>query len=183
MLKVIKTKVGTMIDTIKTLILHQMTASLDTLNYGIESCPDSEWQEPHRDSPFSQVVFHTLFYTDFYLGRDTVPFKEQPFHVSHKEVFKDYEEMEDKIPQNLYEKPFCLDYLAHCISKLKASVEAETEESLSGESGIDFRKCSRAELYVYNMRHIQHHAAQLGLRIQMVTGKEMPWFSGAKAIS
>jgi len=172
-----------MIDTIKTLILNQMTASLDTLKYCIDSCPESEWQEAHKDAPFSQVVFHAIFYADFYLGRDSIPFKDQPFHVSHRDTFKDYEEMEDKIPVHLYEKAFCLDYLAHCVAKMRATVEAETADSLSGDSGIDFRKISRAELYVYNMRHIQHHAAQLGLRIQMVTDKEMPWFSGAKVVS
>jgi len=171
-----------MTDTMKGLIISQMTATLDTLNYCIETCPDSEWQKAHKDAPFSQVVFHTLFYTDFYLGRDTVPFKEQPFHLRHKDIFKDYEEMENKIPENRYEKPFCLEYLAFCKAKLKTTVEAESAETLAGESGIDFRKIRRAELYVYNMRHIQHHAAQLGLRIQMITGKEMPWFSGAKAV-
>lgn len=172
-----------MIDTLKNLIIHQFSASLDTLNYCIESCPDAEWQKDHKDAPFSQVVFHTLFYADFYLGRDSIPFKEQPFHIEHKDIFSEYEEMEDKIPENRYEKPFCLDYLAHCKAKLKATVEAETAETLAGESGIDFRKISRAELYVYNLRHIQHHAAQLGLRIQMVTGKETPWFSGAKKVT
>lgn len=172
-----------MTEILKSLILHQMTASIDTLKYCIDSCPESEWQEAHKDAPFSQVIFHALFYADFYLGRDSVPFKEQAFHVSHKGIFLDYEEMEDKIPTHLYDKSFCFEYLSHCLAKLKATVEAETAGSLAGESGIDFRKCSRAELYVYNMRHIQHHAAQLGLRIQMITGKEMPWFSGAKAVS
>jgi hypothetical protein len=172
-----------MTDTLKNLIIYQFSASLDTLNYCIQTCPDTEWQEDHKDAPFSQVVFHALFYADFYLGRDSVPFKEQPFHVSHRDKFSDYEELEDKRPEHLYEKEFCLEYLAHCKAKLKATVEAETTETLAGESGIDFRIISRAELYVYNMRHIQHHAAQLGLRIQMVTGKEMPWFSGAKTVS
>ncbi|HUW70527.1 MAG TPA: DinB family protein [bacterium] len=171
----------TMLETIKGLITSQMVAALDTLKYCMDSCPDAEWQEPHKDYPFSQVVFHALFYADYYLGRDTVPSKDQAFHKAHKDVFKDYEELEDKIPRNLYEKAFCLDYLAHCTSKLKAAVESETRESLTGTSGIEFRKTSRAELYVYNTRHIQHHAAQLGLRIQWVTGKEMPWFSGTKA--
>ncbi len=170
-----------MLETLKSLITCQLVASLDTLGYCIDACPGSAWQEAHNDAPFSQVVFHTLFYADFYLGRDSVPFKDQAFHKSHKDVFRDYEEMEDKLPKHLYEKPFCLDYLAHCVSKLKAVVADETLESLAGKSGIDFRKSSRAELYVYNLRHIQHHAAQLGLRIQWVTGKQMPWFSGEQA--
>lgn len=123
------------------------------------------------DAPFSQVVFHPV-YADFYLGRDSVPFKEQPFHVKNRSVFADYEEMEDRLPVHVYEKPFCLEYLSHCRMKLKATIEAETEASLAGSSGIDFRKISRAELHVYNMRHIQHHAAQLGLRIQLATGED-----------
>lgn len=168
-----------MVDTVKNMIKSQMTACLDTLRYCIENCPDADWQKAHKDAPFSQVVFHALFYADFYLGRDSVPFKEQPFHLTHRHIFEDYEEMEDRIPVKLYEKAFCLDYLAHCATKLKAKVDAETEDSLMGASGIDFRKCSRAELHVYNIRHIQHHAAQLGFRIQMITGKETPWFSGA----
>ena len=171
-----------MTETIKALIIHQMTAALDTLGYCIESCPDAEWQEAHGDAPFSQVVFHALFYADFYLGRDSVPFREQPFHVKNRSVFADYEEMEDRLPVHVYEKPFCLEYLSHCRIKLDATVRAETEASLAGDSGIDFRKTSRAELHVYNMRHIQHHAAQLGLRLQLATGREMPWFSGAKAV-
>ena len=172
-----------MIGTIKTLIANQLAAALDTLKYCIEACPDSEWQEPHKDYPFSQVVFHTLFYTDFYLGRDSVPFKDQAFHQKHKDVFKDYEELGNKLSENLYGKTFCLDYLAHCASKLRAVVESETEESLSAGSGIGFRKTSRAELHIYNMRHIQHHAAQLGLRIQWAAGREMPWFSGAETFA
>lgn len=172
-----------MTETLKSLILNQLGASLDTLGYCIETCPKSDWQQAHNDAPFSQVVFHTLFYADLYLGRDALPFKEQPFHAAHKSTFGSYEEMEDKVPEQLYEKPFCLSYLTHCRAKLKTMVEAETAESLAGDSGIAFRKISRVELYVYNLRHIQHHAAQLGLRIQMLTGKEMPWFSGKKTAS
>jgi hypothetical protein len=170
-----------MIDTVKHLIVHQMTAALDTLKHCIDTCPEAEWQEAHKDAPFSQAVFHALFYADFYLGRDAVPFKEQPFHASHRVIFADYEELENKLPEQLYEKAFCLDYLGHCLAKLQAAVAAESAASLAGASGIGFRKTSRAELYVYNIRHIQHHAAQLGLRIQQLTGKELPWFSGAKA--
>jgi hypothetical protein len=167
-----------MLIAIKIALSHQLKAALKTLGYVIEICPDSEWQKDHGDAPFSQVVFHTLFYADFYLGKDSRPFKEQPFHRSHQETFADYEEMEERKPARLYEKAFCRDYLAHCLSKLDAMMEIETLESLSGESGIDFRHCNRMELYIYGERHIQHHAAQLGLRIQQVAGKEMKWFSG-----
>jgi hypothetical protein len=163
---------------IKDALSHQLKAALNTLGNVIESCPDSEWQKDHGDAIFSQVVFHTLFYADFYLGKDSLPFKDQLFHAAHSETFADYEEAEDRKPVKLYEKTFCQAYLAHCHSKVDSMLETESLESLTGESGIDFRHCNRMEVYIYGERHIQHHAAQLGLRIQQASGKEMMWVSG-----
>jgi hypothetical protein len=31
------------------------------------------------------------------------------------------------------------------------------------------------ELLIYITRHTQHHAAQLGLRVQQITGQELKW--------
>ena len=163
---------------IKNALRHQLKAALNTLGQVIGTCPDAEWQKEHGDAPFSQVVFHALFYADFYLGRDSLPLKDQPFHQTHQETFADYEELEDRKPVRLYKKEFCRDYLAHCLAKVDAMLEAETMKSLMDESGIDFRHCTRMELFIYNERHIQHHAAQLGLRIQQVTGEELKWLSG-----
>ena len=160
------------------LLTRQLLAALKTLQFCIESCPESEWQKEHGDYPFSQVVFHTLFYTDFYVGRDSIPFKQQAFHLSHKEVFKNYEELENVIPVELYGKDFCLQYVDYCRAKIKEVLSMETPGVLAAESGISFRNMSRAELHVYTTRHIQHHAAQLGFRLQLITGKEMPWISG-----
>ena len=166
---------------------RQLKAALHTLGRAMETCPDAEWQAEHGDAPFSQVVFHApfsqvvfhaLFYADFYLGKDALPFKAQPFHQAHSATFADYEELEDRKPVRLYEKAFCREYLEHCLAKVDAAVGAETLESLAGESGIDFRRCSRLELYIYGERHSQHHAAQLGLRVQQATGQELKWYSG-----
>ena len=37
---------------------------------------------------------------------------------------------------------------------------------------------TRAELSIQVTRHVQHHAAQLGLRVQLITGKELDWVRG-----
>jgi hypothetical protein len=34
---------------------------------------------------------------------------------------------------------------------------------------------SRAELHIYNIRHIQHHAGQLSLRLRLETGEGVDW--------
>ena len=165
-------------NTLARLLARQLLAALRTVQFCIENCPDTEWQQDHGDYPFSQVVFHTLFYTDFYLGRDTIPFKQQVFHLEHQQIFKDYEEMADVLPTELYSREFCLEYLGHCRSKIKEVLASESAGVLAAGSGISFRMMSRAELHVYTTRHIQHHAAQLGFRLQRITGKEMPWISG-----
>jgi DinB superfamily len=157
------------------IIVNQIEAALATLNQAIENCPDSEWNEKHGDDPFCQVVFHTLFYTDVYLGRDDFPLQNQQFHKENKSFFMDYEEWEDRIPVNLYDKAKCKEYMSFCLKKCREVVSGETYESMLGDCGIARRKMSRLELYIYLVRHIQHHAAQLGLRIQARVGKELSW--------
>ena len=158
-------------------LINQFKSALCTLAHCINSCPETEWNESHDDYPFSQVVFHTLFYTDFYLHRDESSFKDQAFHRENSEFFRDYEELQEKIPVNLYERGYCAEYLKFCIDKCEATLRADDPETLLGPSGFSFKQFSRAELYVYVIRHIQHHAAQLGLRLQRISGHEMPWIS------
>jgi len=161
---------------IRNALTMQLEAALATLRYCIDSCPVSEWESPPGESPFCQVVFHTLLYTDLYLGKDSIPFRDQTFHVEHRDVFADYGEIEDKRVRRLYDRQFCADYYAHCRRKLESVMQSETAESLRGRSGISFRKGSRMELHIYNARHIQHHSEQLGSRLQLLTGTETPWF-------
>ena len=40
-----------------------------------------------------------------------------------------------------------------------------------------WKNMTKIERYLNSIRHIQHHAAQLGLRLQFITGKEMDWLS------
>ena len=158
-------------------VLDQMNSALCTLAYCISSCPESQWNESHGDYPFSQVVFHTLFFTDYYLQRDEASFKEQAFHRENKDFFRDYEELQDRIPVNLYGRRQCERYLKFCTAKCEATLQADDLESLLGPSGFSFKPFTRAELYIYLIRHIQHHAAQLGLRLQRITGNELQWIS------
>ncbi len=62
-------------------------------------------------------------------------------------------------------------------TKAKETLAQESAEILVGPSGFRRRNCSRAELHVYNIRHIQHHAAQLILRLRLDAGIAIPWVS------
>jgi len=161
----------------KHLVVSQMEAALRTLAQCVHNCPESEWNESHGDAPFCQVVFHALFFTDYYLEREAERFREQGFHRRNEAFFRDYEELEWREPENRYERAKCEEYLSFCLDKCKATLQADDQETLRGPSGFPSKPVSRAELYVAVIRHIQHHAAQLGLRIQARTGIELEWIA------
>jgi hypothetical protein len=170
-----------MLDTLKELLAHQYEASLSALNLAIARCPDAVWKQRVAKWNFCQAAFHVVFYADLYLQPtdDVDAFKRQPFHVGHEGVFRDYEELEDRPQVLLYEKPFVLDYLQDVRRKAGQTIARESAGVLAGQSGFSWRKCSRAELHVYNIRHIQHHAAQLGLRLRLDADIDLPWVGHA----
>jgi hypothetical protein len=155
----------------------QLLASLATLRNCIESCPSDEWDKSHGDYPFSQVAFHALFYFDYYLSEGDEDFKAQAFHIQNKAVFADYEELEDRKAKNLYERPFLKRYCDHCAAKADDRLRGRSYEELAEACAYPWRNMSRLELFIYTARHTQHHAAQLGLRLQSITGQEMKWVS------
>jgi hypothetical protein len=142
----------------------------------VERCPEAAWDAPVGSLAFCQVAFHTLFFTDYYLGRDDVSFRQQAYHREHADVFRDYEELESRPQKLLYERAAIVDYLAHCRHKFAEMLARETAESLAGPCGIARRRpMSQAELYLVNVRHMQHHAAQLSLRLRLDWQIEIPW--------
>jgi len=159
----------------KEMFQNQIMASLATLNQCIDNCPDAEWDKPHNDAPFSQVLFHTLFYIDFYLSMNEKEFKLQRFHKENFKLFRDYEELEKIKPIEQYSKNDIKDYLNFCRNKVDDYFFKIENDRLLDESS--FKKMKIMELLIYVTRHIQHHAAQLGLRVQQVTGKKLNWVS------
>jgi hypothetical protein len=166
-----------MLDTLKHLIANQFDAALCTLNACVDRCPDAAWDAPVANMKFCQVAFHTLFYADYYLGPDGEKdaFRAQPFHRENAAMFRDYEEFEPREQVLLYDRPSIRKYLQHCRTKAANVIESETAESLAAPAAFGRRAFSRAELYVYNTRHIQHHAAQLSLRLRLDHAIEVPW--------
>jgi hypothetical protein len=164
-----------MTELFKSLTKSQFLAALKTLNQSIENCNDEIWVAEHIDTTVNQVVFHTLFFTDLYLNQGTDGFKKQQFHLDRPDFFQDYEEYKDRSQTNFYAKSKCVEYIEFCIQKMHFMIDSETQATLSGESGFYWLKFTRAELHIYNTRHIQHHAAQLGLRNQLLDGEPLKW--------
>ena len=160
---------------LKNLLLSQHQAALTTLAKCIELCPDGAWNEKVANLPISTAVFHTLFWTDMYLERSTEHLKDQEYHKTNSEIFGEYEELASDLQKRTYERSQVDNYFEFCRAKAAKVILAETDESLAEKSGFDWLDCSRAEVHVYSSRHIQHHAAQISVRLRVNHGVDVPW--------
>jgi len=152
-----------------------MLAALATLRQCIENCSEAEWNQSHNDAPFSQVLFHTLFYTDLYLSDGRNEFKLQGFHKENMDIFREYEELEYRKAEELYTRGEIEKYFNFCHGKINSYFDIFNAGNLCEKSPhLDF---TYLELFIDVIRHIQHHAAQLGLRMQQITGKELNWIA------
>ena len=161
--------------TLKELLAHQYEAALTTLGLCIDRCPEELWHGKVGNRSMCQVAFHTLFFADYYLGENEAAQLEQAYHKERAAVFRDYEELQPRVPVLLYERGDVVDYLQFCLAKAERTVMRESEEVLAGPCNFPRKSFSRAELHVYNIRHIQHHAAQMSLRLRLDAGVEIPW--------
>ena len=162
--------------TFKELIANQYEAAFCTVHQNIQQCPDSLWHDPVVNNPFSQSVFHGLFFADLYLGENIDAQPRQEFHKTHADIFDGYEQLEiQTVPSDTYEKTFLNEYLQHCRDKANSVVIAESIEQLQAPAGFPWLETTRAEVHVYNIRHIQHHAAQLNMKLRSDAKLDMGW--------
>ena len=143
----------------KSCVLGQFEAALWMLNDCIAKCPEEYWSGPKAivgKYEFWLVAYHTLYCTDGYLSRDekSVEFPPRFYPGGLSDVEAEY-------PTRMMTQRELLDFTQHCLAKLRAAMEAETPESFAGHCGFARKKLSRAELYLYNMRHAMHHTGQL----------------------
>jgi uncharacterized damage-inducible protein DinB len=138
----------------------------------IRKCPGEQWDGIVAKYPFWQVAYHTLCFADLYLTESEEAFEFRDIHP------KGWAEFNDEYPSRRFEKAELADYLACCREKAIAVIGAESEESLKGPSGFARHRVSRAEIHIYNIRHIQHHVGQLGAYLRRIDQKIDPAWIG-----
>src|SRR5213075_460142 len=142
---------------------NQYGAALKMLGEGISKCKSENWKTKVGKVAFWHVAYHVLFCTDMYLSSAIEQFVPQPFHREdynflERQPFPPFKEV---VPDRPYDKATLLGYVNTCRSKVIESVKRETESSLEGPSGFHWIPFSRAQLHLYNLRHIQHHTGAL----------------------
>lgn len=156
---------------LKTVLWDQFGASVDMLENALVMCPENLWA---TDAKFWYIAYHTLFYLDYYLSEDPDAFTPPPpFTLSEFDP-------SGKMPERIYSKSELLNYLSGCRVKCKKLIEGLNKETIVHRFINSYRNYSRLEIILYNMRHVQHHAAQLYLLLRQGMNDAPKWVSRAK---
>jgi hypothetical protein len=167
----------------KTIIWQQFGAAIDMLGNALRACPDLLWRERLWNKPseepgasqFWYLAYHALFWLDFYLSGSVEGFAPPaPFTLDELDPA-------GLLPDRPYTQDELLAYADHGRKKCQATIEALTDEKAHQLCKFTWGEVSFAELLLYNMRHVQEHAAQLNLFLGQKAGSAPGWVGKAKS--
>jgi len=164
-----------MLDILRQSLWKHFGASIDMLGNAMTLWPEEYW---NTDKKFFYKAYHCIVFLDYYL---TIPPKNfsspLPYTLTEfNHIPKDA--IDDVVPDRIYSKKELLDYLQLCREKCRKVIANLTEGKLN-ERWIDDSEpmylalASQAalnysvlDILFYNMKHVQHHAAQLNLLLR-----------------
>lgn len=149
------------------ILLGQYEAALSMLRAAIESCPAEHWESKVANDPARLVVFHTLYCTDIYLSRSEAGFRSHEFVIEGRGLPFGQPLPPGTHPPGL-SRQRAVEYCDFCIAKARAVLAAERESDLAGGSGFG-HPLSRAEMHIYNIRHVQHHTGALAAHVRRLS--------------
>jgi len=168
----------------KTIIWGQFGAAIDMLENAMRACPDELWSDPSKSPKwverdvvgFWYVAYHTLFFLDFYLSGSADGFTPPaPFTLDELDPA-------GLLPERPYTKAELQSYLDHGRKKCRATIEGMTDAELLERAGFKWLDINQAELLLYSMRHVQHHAAQLNLLLRQKIDSAPRWVATVRDI-
>lgn len=162
---------------------------MEMLKNAIIACPDKLW---HSEKKFFYLSYHTVIFLDYYL---TIPARDfrpaLPYTIAPASELP-AGAVDDVIPNEYYSKQAMLSYLYSVRVKGKALITHATEPELTArwidEADTHLHglcpsivvNYTMLEILLYNLRHVQHHVAQLNLLLRQKTGAAPDWVSLAE---
>ncbi len=140
----------------------------------IDLCPINVWGDKFAFSEFWYISYHTLFFLDLYLSDGLEGFTPpEPFTLSELDP-------EGVFPERVYTKDELLGYLGHSRQKAQTRIASLTEEKLEQHCSFNWVEGSVLEMLLDNMRHVQHHTAQLNLILRQQINDAPNWVMRTK---
>lgn len=153
-----------------TILWRQFGAAIDMLDSALVACPASLWKEPVWHDPsdlppeltqFWYIAYHTLFWLDLYLSGNQKEAFVPPAPFTLAEL-----DPAGVPPDRIYTREELHAYLLATRQKCHVLLSTLTDEQADRIVAYPWaqeRTISFLELQLYNMRHVQEHAAQLSL--------------------
>lgn len=159
---------------LRTLLWQQFGAAIDMLENAIVACPDEVWGDRRPNPQYWYLAYHTLFWLDLYL--------QGPVEGFHPPAPYGLEELDPAgvLPSRVYTKAEMLDYLRACREKCRVAIAGLTAEGAAKPIACHWGAMGYLELLLYNMRHVQHHAAQLNLILRQRIDSAPGWVGVTK---
>ena len=175
----------------RTALWRQFGAAIAMLENALVACPASLWTErlwsdppppefPRQFAEFWYVAFHALVWLDLYLSG--VPEEEFAPPAPFAQGVLDSVEV---VPERPYTKEELRAYLASTRQKCHATLlqlsDAQARRPVE-YPWSEGQPLSFLELHLYNLRHVQEHAAQLSLFLgqHAIPDEALDWVARAK---
>jgi lambda repressor-like predicted transcriptional regulator len=159
--------------TVTNILASQYKASLGMLRQALDKVPEEQWNTEEYNNPNWQIAYHILWGVKFYLGANPesyVPFENAIEGAESLGGSQDWENPEEDVTvEGFHTKNELFSFIDNIESNLLSSIEALP---LNDNSGFEWYPYSRLELHINNIRHIQHHTAQIieRLKAKGITG-------------
>jgi hypothetical protein len=166
------------------MLWRQFGAAIDMLSDALHDCPEELWDKQLWDdepeqwvaagfSAFWYLGYHTLFWLDLYLtGAEEGFAPPAPFDLVEMET--------GEVLPRTYSRAELLGYLDYCRRRCQETIGAMSHEQANRLCRFAWGELPFAELQLYNLRHVQEHAAQLRMFLGQQTGKSADWVPRAK---
>lgn len=163
------------------MLLRQFEAAIDMLGDALRNCPDELWEkqlwEDQSDqwvargfSRFWYLGYHTLFWLDLYLtGAEEGFAPPEPFDLVEMEA-------NETLPRT-YRRSELLGYLDVCRQRCRETISTMSPETANRICRFAWGEVPFGELHLYNLRHVQEHAAQLHMFLGQQAGRSEKWVS------
>ena len=166
------------LETLRSVLKSQYHAALAMLGETLTRCPDDVWSSTEHLNSFWQVAYHTLFFAHLYLQPNEGAFQPWEHHqaeVQHEDGIAGQPDPTSTLPliPEPYSRADVLAYWKFCDELVDGAVDALNLSDPS--SGFHWYQVPKFEHQIINIRHIQHHAAQLADRLRSAADVGIKW--------
>lgn len=160
---------------IRAALKSQYRSALAMLRQAIERCPDELWLDPSVTNRYWNIAYHTLFFTHLYLQperKDFAPWTKGREHFEHLGKVP-YPPHHSPVREPSYTRAEMLEYADFIESQLDEKIDSMDLDA--GDCGFSWYHMPKLDHQIMNIRHLQHHAAQLADRLRQHANIATDW--------